>query len=274
MFDQIAIEKVAVRKIEEVKNRHLPFSGSKNFRDLGGYRTVDGRMLKWNLLYRSDSLHKLTDSDLRYLSTLMLDRIIDFRAGHEKEKEPDRLPKDTDTRLVEIPILDASTRVWHESLKELVKNPKNINPVKYLVQTNIELATRFTPEIKQFIHELLSASGHPVLFHCAAGKDRTGFAAAILLRILGVSHETVMEDYLLTNQYYLPAYRWNLTFAQLVKGKQFAAGIRGFMEARPAYLSAAFEAIDLEHGSFDNYVHKGLGLAEKDIERLKSLYLK
>jgi protein-tyrosine phosphatase len=273
MFDQISFEQVVIQEAEEVKNRHLPFSGAKNFRDLGGYQTVDGYTVRWNLLYRSDALHRLTNDDQRYLSALMLGWIIDFRAAHEKEEEPDRLPKDTDIRVVEIPILDASTRVWRESREELVKKLKKINPDQYLFQTNIELAARFTPEMRQFIHQLLSADGRPVLFHCAAGKDRTGFAAAILLRILGVPQEVVMEDYLLTNQYFLPAYWWNIKLAQLIQGKQFAAVVQGFMEASPAYLRVAFEAIDHEYGSFKNYVRDGLKLSEKEIKYLKSLYL-
>jgi protein-tyrosine phosphatase len=273
MLDQISIEEVWVRQDIETKNRHLPFSGPKNFRDLGGYQSSDGYSLRWNLLYRSDSLHRLTQDDQRYLSALLLDRIIDFRAEYEKNEEPDCLPKNTDIRVVEIPILDASTRIWYESRREFLKNLKKIDPDQYLVQTNIELAGRFTPEMSQFMRELLSSDGRPILFHCAAGKDRTGFAAAILLRILGVSQEIVLEDYLLTNQYYLPAFRWSIKFAQLVKGKQFAAVVQGFMQAKPNYLGAAFETIDREYGSFENYVHDGLKLSKKDVEQLKLFYL-
>lgn len=273
MFDQIYFERIVSQLPEEIKKRRLPFSGAKNFRDLGGYQTADGRVLRWNLLYRSDALHKLTDGDLRYLSALMLDRVIDFRAEHEKQQEPDRLPGDADIRVVEIPVFDASTRVWHNSREELVKNIRKVNSAQYMIQANIEFASRFTPEMMRFVHELLSADGRPVLFHCAVGKDRTGFAAAIILQILGVSQETIMEDYLLTNQYFLPSYRWNLMFAQLVSGKQFAAVVQGFMEARSEYLWAAFETINREYGSFESYVRSGLGLTEEDVEHLKSLYL-
>jgi protein-tyrosine phosphatase len=273
MLNQISMEQVVVQQVAEAKRRHLPFYGPKNFRDLGGYQTVEGSSLRWNLLYRSDSLHKLNRNDQRYLSALMLDRIIDFRAEYEKKEEPDCLPEDIDIRVVEIPILDASTRVWNESREELVRVLKKINPDQYLIQTNIDLASRFSPQMSQFIHEILSADGRPVLFHCAAGKDRTGFAAAILLRILGVPQDTVMEDYLLTNQYYLPAYRWHIKLAQLAKGKQFAAVVQGFMEAKSVYLSAAFEIIDQEYTSFENYVSDALKLTEKDVERFKFFYL-
>lgn len=273
MFDQLYFDELTVYKVEKSKRRRLPFSGAKNFRDLGGYRTLDGRAVRWNFLYRSDSLHKLTDADLRYFSALLLDRIIDFRANHEREREPDRLPRDTDIRVIPIPILDASTRVWHNSRDELEKYIVTVDPVQYMRQANVELATRFTPEIRHFFRELLAANGCPVLFHCAAGKDRTGFAAAVLLRILGVSKEIVVEDYLLSNQYYLNAHRWELFLARLLKGERLAEVLHGFMQVAAAYLLAAFETIDRDYGSFENYVHNTLGLTEKDVERLKTSYL-
>ncbi len=274
MDDQIDLELVIIESSVEEKKRHLPFSGAKNFRDLGGYRTVDGKAVRWGILYRSDHLHKLTDADLKYLATLALDRIIDFRAEHEKEKEPDRLLANTDIRILEIPILDSSTEIWRDYREQLLRdNLKNLHPANFMIKTNIELATRFTPQIRQFIHELFLANGHPVLFHCAAGKDRTGYAAAIILRILGVPLEAVMDDYLLSNQYYLSAYSRNLFVLRLMKGKRFSEVVKGFLEVQPAYLSTAFEIIDYKFGSFEKYVHTGLGLTEQDINLLRSLYL-
>ena len=273
MLEEAYLEKVVTGESNESKKRHLDFSGTKNFRDLGGYRTADNRTVRWGVLYRSDALHKLTNTDHKHLAALALDRIIDFRAEHEKEHEPDRLPTELSKRVVEIPITDSSTRVWHESRDEFVRNLKTMDPVKYMVETNAELATRFTPEIQQFFRVLLSVEGCPILFHCAAGKDRTGFTAAVLLRVLGVPQETVMEDYLLTNQYFMFTYKWSLILLQLTKGKRFANVVKGFMEAHPAYLSAAFEAMDRKYGSFENYIHNGLELTETQVEHLKKLYL-
>ena len=253
--------------------RLLPFRGAKNFRDLGGYETVDGRTVRWNVLYRSDALHKLTDSDLKFIAGLNLVRIWDFRASYETVREPDRLPDDLLVRLLKLPMEDASTKVWHEARDQMVRNMKTLDPTVYMKQTNVELATKFTPEYRSFFRELIASNGQPTLFHCAAGKDRTGFAAACILRILGVPLETVMQDYLLTNRYFLDAYRWNLSIAALLRGRKFADGIRSFMRADERYLLAAFEALEREHGSFENYVRDGLGLSEQDVERLKNYYL-
>jgi protein-tyrosine phosphatase len=273
MFDQIYLYEAAGERYSEAKKRYLDFSGTKNFRDLGGYRTVDGRTVRWETLYRSDGLNKLTKADRKYFSALMLDRIIDFRAQHEKEREPDQLPGEMIGRVVEIPILDASTRIWHESRDEFVRNMKKIDPAYYMIRTNVELATIFNVEIRHFISELILAGGKPVLFHCAAGKDRTGFAAAILLRILGVPYEVVVQDYLLTNQYFLAAHQRNLTFLRLMKGTEFAESVKGFMEARPEYIGAAMDCIDREYGSFEDYVYKALDLSLDDTQRLRELYL-
>lgn len=272
MFDQISIDKPSIKDADAAQMRRLPFSGAKNFRDLGGYPTVDGRTVRWGRLYRSDALHKLTNADLKFLAALNLECIIDFRSTHEKEREPDRLPAEATIRVVEIPILDSSTKVWHEAREQMIDNLRVIDPAGYMIRTNVEFAAVFTGEFRRFVRETLYANG-PVLFHCAAGKDRTGFGAAILLRMLGVPMETVMQDYLLTNQYIHAAYKWRLALVRILRGRRFAAGIRGFVDARMEYLSAAFDALEKEYGSFENYVRDGLGLSAADVERLRRMYL-
>lgn len=273
MLKQSYLDNAAAKPANRQQRRHLLFSGAKNFRDLGGYRTMDGRTIRWGLLYRSDSLHKLTGADLRHLSTLHLDRVIDFRSIHEKHLEPDRLPEELKSRLVHIPILDSSTGLFQNSREKFVRIIPTVNASEFMIKTNMEMATRFAAEMQQFIGILLSSNGRPMLFHCAAGKDRTGFAAAVFLRLMGVPQEVVMQDYLLTNQYFLSAYRWTLRFIRLVRGRGFAKTVREFMIADPAYLGAAFRALDEKYGLFKHYVSDGLGLTEADVAYLRSLYL-
>jgi protein-tyrosine phosphatase len=268
-----AYTEAAGQEFREFRDRRLPFSGTRNFRDLGGYRTFDGKLLRKRVLYRSGSLHKLTDRDLTRLSGLGLEWIVDFRAPKEKEMEPDRLPVNMAARLVEIPILDSSTQIYQSSREDLVKQLKNIDPVQSLSATNQELATRFTAEMRKFMDVILSSNGRPVLFHCTAGKDRTGFAAAIILRILGVPHDIVMQDYLLTNEYFYAAHRRKIFLLRLWKGRKVAEVVSGLVRADPAYLSAAFQTIDQNHGSFDNYVRGALGLVTGDVDYLKTMYL-
>jgi protein-tyrosine phosphatase len=267
-----SLELISPRLSEVGKHqRRFPFAKAKNFRDLGGYPTADGRTVRWSVVYRSDSLHKLTENDLKLISSLNLSRVFDFRSEHEAECEPDRLPEGV--QLILLPILDSSTKVWHEQRDEMVKNMNVLNPADYMLATNTELGTKFTSEYKRFYQELLTSNGSPILFHCAAGKDRTGFAAATLLRILGVPQDVVMQDYLLTNHYFLDVYKWRLFVGSILKGRKFTDGIRGFMKADVTYLTAAFDALEKEHGSFEKYVRDGLGLNEHDVERLKKYYL-
>jgi protein-tyrosine phosphatase len=273
MFDQLSLELINPLISFERNTRRLDFVGAKNFRDLGGYQTTSGRTIRWRMLYRSDQLSKLTDADVRYLNELSIDRVIDFRADHECKEEPDRLPHSPDVHYVRIPILEASTRLWLELGGDLLKKLHAYSPSEYLTKANIELATRFTPEIRQFIHEVFAAQGRPVLFHCAAGKDRTGFAAAVLLRILGVPLDVVMEDYLLSNEYYLSGHQWTLAMIRMAKGRRTAQAIKGFLEVRPVYLAAAFDAIDREYGWFERYVRNGLELTQNDIDHLRAVYL-
>lgn len=273
MLQEMDRKAVTAQHINVPRVRRLPFSGAKNFRDLGGYRTRDGRLVRWGALYRSDALHKLTDADLRQLSDLSLEQVIDFRAIYERDREPDRLPEELKGRLLGIPILDSSTELFQNSRQEFVRILRTVDASQSLINTNVELATRFAPEIRRFIDVLLSSNGRPVLFHCAAGKDRTGFAAAIVLRIFGVSQDVVMEDYLLTNRYFFSAYGWSLKIMKWIRGKRFAESVRAFMMAEPAYLSAAFQAIDENYGSFDYYVRDGLGLSGMDVEHLQRAYL-
>ncbi len=233
-----------------------------------------GQTICRGLLYRSANLHNLTDKDLQRLDRLSLKRVIDFRADFEKANEPDRLPMDSNIQILEIPILDTSTDVAL-SLEQQIKAGKvdDINPTKLLIDANIQLATEFTPQYRRFVREVLAANGQPILFHCTAGKDRTGFAAAILLRILGVPQETVMFDYLLSNQYYFKPLRRNLIMIALAKGLKTACVIAGFLEVKASYLATAFETINWQYGSFDQYVHQGLGLTQEQVEHLQMLYL-
>jgi protein-tyrosine phosphatase len=256
------------------QSRWIAFSGVRNFRDLGGYQTVSGQTIRRCLLYRSANLHNLTDKDLQRLDRLSLRRVIDFRADIEKVHEPDRLPTDSNIQVLEIPILDSSTEVAL-TLEKQIKAGKvdSINPSELLIEANVQLASRFTPQYQQFIHEVMEANGQPILFHCTAGKDRTGFAAAILLRILGVPPETVMFDYLLSNKYYFKPLRRNLVLIALTKGRKIASVVGGFLVVKTAYLKTAFNTIDQQYGSFDEYIRQGLDLTKEQIEHLRMLYL-
>jgi protein-tyrosine phosphatase len=136
-------------------------------------------------------------------------------------------------------------------------------------QANRQFADEFTPQFRQFIHTVLDADGAPVLWHCTAGKDRTGFAAAILLRILGVPQDTVIRDYMASKQPALDARSKQLLMLRLFKGEDTADKIAVLLGVEKDWLEAGFEEIDATWGSFDNYVTNGLQLSAADIQRLR-----
>jgi len=165
--------------------------------------------------------------------------------------------------------------VMSSSLRERIERGDldGLDAAAMMIDANRRLATEFTPSYRRFIQEVLAADGAPVLFHCTAGKDRTGFAAAIVLRLLGVPEESIVADYLRSNAYSLAAHRRDLLLLRLMWGPAASALVRGLLGVDQAYLRAAFEAIDREYGSFEAYVRDGLGLGPAEIARLRAALL-
>lgn len=256
--------------------RRIPFDGPGNLRDLGGYKTSDGRSVRWGVLYRSDHLGKLSARDLRQLRRLELATLVDFRSAAEKADAPNRLPRGHGIRVVELPLFDddTSTAMGTELRARIARGElAGIDAAALLIEANQRLVGEFTPAYRQFVAELLAADGAPVLFHCTAGKDRTGFAAAVVLRLLGVPEEAIVADYMRSRDYSLAARRRDLLLLRLLKGRELTALVRTLLGVEAAYLQAAFDAIDREYGSFDNYVRDGLGLGEAEIARLRARLL-
>jgi protein-tyrosine phosphatase len=256
-------------------HRLLNFEAISNFRDLGGYPTENGQQVKWGVLYRSATLAESTPGDLQNLSRLQLSTVIDFRSQAEKEEEPNRLPDPPGFRLVEIPTLDDGNKALVGEVMARIESGDfdGFDPDQAMIAANRQFVVEFTPQFRQFIDTVLEANGAPVLWHCSAGKDRTGFATAILLRILGVPEDVVMGDYLASKQPALEARRGQLLLLRLFKGEEAADKLSVMMGVEPAWLAAAFEEVDKRWGGFDDYVRDGLQLDQQDIARLRQALL-
>lgn len=257
------------------EHRLLNFEGIHNFRDLGGYATVDGRQVKWGVLYRTGTLAHASQGDLQALAGLQLAKLIDFRSALEKEEEPNRLPEPAGFEVVEIPTLDEGNKTMVAEIFARIESGdfEGFDPDATMITGNRQFAREFTPQFRQFIHEVLAANGSPVLWHCSAGKDRTGFAAAVLLRILGVDQDTVMRDYMLSREPALAARSNQLMLLRLFKGGEAAQKLSTLMGVEEHWLAASFDEIDETWGNFDTYVAEGLGLSAQDIARLKAALL-
>ena len=252
-------------------HRLLNFEGISNFRDIGGYTTEQGKTVKWGTLYRSGTLAHATPSDLQALSSLSLHTLIDFRSSAEKEEEPNRLPEPAAFEVVEIPTLDGGDNSVADEVMQRIDTGDfaGFDPDAFMLSANRQFAVTFAPQYREFLRTVIAAEGAPVAWHCSAGKDRTGFAAAILLRILGVPKETVLSDYMLSKQYALDARRTDLLLIRLFKGEEAAEKIGVHLGVERAWLEAGFDEIDKHYGGFDTYVRDGLGLSANDIATLR-----
>jgi len=246
-----------------VSEKQIAVSGQPNFADLGGIVTADGHSVKWGKVYRSGELSKLTNEDIAYMESLKLDAIIDFRFPAEKEKAPDRFPEGVDT--IPIPVADGS---YDEStiIKWLMSGNSEAFDTM-LVHVNKVLVTEEQESFKEFFDHLEKGE-ETVLFHCTKGKDRAGFAAAMFLSALGVDRETVIDNYLKSNEYLSNITQKTIDFVNS-KGLNGEL-LRPILEVRPEYIQTAFDIIDKQYGGIDSYLKNNLHV---DIEKLRELYL-
>jgi protein-tyrosine phosphatase len=242
-----------------LSERHLPMTGGYNFRDLGGLRTKEGRYVKWGQIFRSDDLYQLTKEDLRYLSSIPLTTIVDFRSKEEIAAAPDKKAasvKETYTlsitpgNLLNIPLWTAK----NFSAPQVDTLMMSLNT---LLVTDPDAIAKY----RLFFGLLQSAHNTPLLFHCSAGKDRTGMAAALVLAALGVDEEIILNDYLLSNVYLADKY---------APIKAEYPGLSSLYEVKPAFLQAGLQQIKEEYGSIENFLTEVLHV---DLDRMKALYL-
>ena len=250
--------------------RKLPFTGAHNFRDLGGYKTSDGKTVKWGKVYRSDNLHSLTDEDLKYMERLNLKSVVDFRSDEERNEEPDRLTPDMTPIL--LPIKFEPEGVTENLTRDLTFG--NLDSSNLLRDFNIILIKEFTEEYREFFRHIVDNGGEPFLLHCTAGKDRAGFGSAMILTVLGVPREKIIEDYLLTNTYVSDHVDRKLLETEL---KTFfradSDNLRKINFVEERYIQAAFDTIDSHWGGMDQYISEGLNLTEEDIDKIRNYYL-
>ena len=256
-------------------HRVLKFEGVVNFRDLGGYKTTDNHTIKWGKLYRSGTFANTSRADLVALQKLKLSTLIDFRSAAEKHEEPNVLPDPVGFRVVEIPTLDDGNKAMVGEIMQRIEsgNFEGFDPDHFMLEANTQFASEFTPQFTKFIHTILDANGSPVVWHCSAGKDRTGFSSAVLLKILGVPQSTIIADYMMSKEYALAGRKTELRMLRLFKGNEAADKLTIMMGVEESWLQAAFDEIDRQWGDFDNYVHTGLQLTAEDVAQLKNTLL-
>jgi len=238
----------------------ISLQGASNFRDVGGYETVDGRRVRRGHVFRSDHLAGLTDADVARLKALGVGHSLDFRGLSECAVTPYDIPGVRRVALAIEPTVVARI----EALVAQGIVPTTEETVALMRETYRDFVNRNAATYGRFLKHLLE---HPTpqVFHCTAGKDRTGFAAALLLSALGVARATIEHDYLLTNQLYRRD-------AQL-EGQGHPHVLQVLWQVQPAFLHAAFETVDAQHGGMPNYLHGAIGLSPQELAELRQMLL-
>ncbi len=273
-------EEAVVQKEEQ--NRHIELDGQPNFRDLGGYKTIDGKTVKWGQVYRSGELPRLTNEDVMILESLGIKTVISFLSQPEIDaKGEDRLPEGIKEISIPIDTEDGTGGLAKEILiarqtGDFSNVPVEINPEIHKLLINIA-----NKEYAQLLREVLDSSNRPMVFHCSHGIHRTGTATALLLTILGVPWETIREDYLLSN-----LSRKEEVDHRLVQLRKLAAKNQGitpdevdmtntnaFYILESEYIDAALDEAIEKYGSMDNYIKDGLGITDEEIQKLKDSLL-
>ena len=237
----------------------IELQGVSNLRDLGGYRTEDGRVVRRGMVYRSAALAKLTAADRAVMDRLGLRTVCDFRGVEESGRAPTHLPG---PRIVALPIEPTVGAGLRDILRTREATGEALHAV--LERAYAAYALDSSAQYGALLDAILEG-GTPLLFHCSAGKDRTGFGAAMLLTALGVPWDAVVADFEATNRF------WR---RDTVPSEDLPPAIReSLLRAEKRLLAAAFDAARQRHGSVDAYLAEALGLDAGRRAKLQDLLL-
>ncbi|MGC4102616.1 tyrosine-protein phosphatase [Ferruginibacter sp.] len=258
----------AYTQIADSSQRMVKLKGALNFRDIGGYTAAKGKHVKWGKIYRSAEINNLTAADLDSLQARHISYVMDFRGPAEVSVAMDKLPVGA-TR-ISLPAGSENVGGDRSKMMEMMSKANNGDSIMLPFYTNIQ---SFTDRYKPVFATLLKNNeDSAVLFHCTAGKDRTGISAALILYALGVDEKTIMQDYLASN-YYRQAGNEQMR-KMLVNNYHIKEDVvDDVMMVKEKYLTATFDTIKAKYGSIDKYLASEMGLSKKSIKKLRAMYL-
>jgi len=243
--------------------RLIALRGVSNLRDMGDYPASDGRRVRRGLVYRSAALDKIDEPDTDAFLALGLRTICDFRSPQERDAAPYRRPVGCQAIIHTLEIVSGVGPAMRDLMHSGQATPDAYRAL--LTQGYRGYVREHTESYRALFARLLDPASYPILFHCSAGKDRTGMAAALLLTALGVDADTVRADYLLTNEHW----HGNSPFARSAPAELVTTIIR----ADERYLAAAFDAIAEDHGTVEAFLEARLGLDAARRTALQNLLL-
>lgn len=271
-----------------ISTRLVNLDGTDNFRDCGGYETIDGRRVKWGLLYRSDQLSNISERDITILENMGLKTIVDYRSISEVALAPDKkIPGtnvyslDPNAKIAQLAAGSLDKNNMNKSLLDLLKE-NQFNPDKYgdpeesmYKQYKRLIYSDSSKKVYRKLIELaLNEHNVPLVQHCRGGKDRTGIGVAIILLALGVREESVIYDYTLTAQYRVSKNKRQMhMYKKYTQDEKTLKLLFTLQQSKAKYIKTALNEMKKSYGSIDLYLKEALGIDQNMKEQLKKIFL-
>ena len=261
-------------------DRHVPLEGASNFRDFGGYATRDGRQVKWRRLYRSDRLSELTDADHQRLAPHAIRYVFDLRRASEANLSPTRWHGPGAPELIRSPLFE--DEAGPNTFERIAADPAARRDAELARAIMGEMYVRLVTEpgplaaFGRMFARLAEPEAFPALFHCSAGKDRTGVTSALILLVLGVAREDVVADFMLTQRYYDSDANRAARIAQIVAttglGFWSEEALVPIFSVEPKYLEMALRRIEAEGGA-EAFLTTKAAVPPETFERMREALL-
>lgn len=258
-----------------VISRYIDIPGMNNTRDLGGMRTKDGRVIRSGMLFRSGRLSDLKDPDW-FTQNVAL--VVDMRSSQEVGESPD--PEIPGVENLHLPIFEMQatgvTRDSESDRRMMAPDPETALERMASVYARFVTDVFCLSQYRRFIRLLFEPREKAILWHCTAGKDRTGTGALFIQELLGVGREDIMADYLITNVYLKDEVRHFIDMMAERSGdmdEDAKKGMMAFMGAHEKYPLTVYAQAEAKYGSFDGFIRDGLGVTDAQREELRRRYL-